>query len=765
MALILALRVLPDPVIDTDLADVSPELITDEQSKLAMDTLRNYAEKRIIVLLRGSNEDAVLDAEDQLRAGLAEIDDISVLPGNHELLDLIVAGLSPYRFSLQTVEQTKLLSELSSQQLAERALNKLHQSEGQSGILEFEKDPLSWHSETLLAILEQLRTGGGAGDDDGLSHPTHIAIVSVNIAQGALNVSAQEKLLGQLNILTDQIQTEFEVQLERSGIFFFAADAASNAKRDISTISIGSSIGIVLLLLLAFGSLRTLVLPVLSVLLGVGFAFLVTHTVYGNVHVLTIVFGASLIGVAIDYSLHYFYHQAAVESVATHSGLIRALQLSLLTSLIGYSALSFSSLEALQKIAVFSCCGLLMAWLCVLSFGDFFTPKILSDQRFVITSLTSLISCKLAKFSQKTALAISFLLLLTAGLILTIKQPFSDDPRVFFKPAKELLESEQQVARIANDYEPGRYLTIVGSNLEQVYTRHSELVTAVDAASGIDRTALSSLLALVPPPASQAQSYQQQAKLYSAGGAADEFVRLLPGAKQSVNSVSSEYSNAAGIKLAPHIVADLMGESLPPFWLELPESSFEIGTILNFVLIRKGFNPDVLELIANDINGVTYTNTVAATQQALSVQRLSASAMLLVAYALISLLILFRYRSIRALWMVLVPASSSAAVVVICFAAGLPLNLFHVMALFLVLGFGMDYTIFIKELGSQPSVTLPAILLSALTSILSFGLLSLSSIPLVFSFGISLLIGNFINLIAAFIVTAIVHQSEYSNQL
>jgi len=79
------------------------------------------------------------------------------------------------------------------------------------------------------------------------------------------------------------------------------------------------------------------------------------------------------------------------------------------------------------------------------------------------------------------------------------------------------------------------------------------------------------------------------------------------------------------------------------------------------------------------------------------------------------------------------------------------LNLFHVMALFLVLGFGMDYTIFSKEMREQQDITLEAILLSACTSLLSFGLLSLSSIPVVASFGMTLLIGNIFNLLGAFI--------------
>jgi predicted exporter len=80
------------------------------------------------------------------------------------------------------------------------------------------------------------------------------------------------------------------------------------------------------------------------------------------------------------------------------------------------------------------------------------------------------------------------------------------------------------------------------------------------------------------------------------------------------------------------------------------------------------------------------------------------------------------------------------------------------MALFLVLGFGMDYAIFTRELRQHREVTLQAILLSALTSLLSFGLLSTSTIPVVASFGTTLLVGNLFNLFGAFVYARI--QSE-----
>lgn len=77
---------------------------------------------------------------------------------------------------------------------------------------------------------------------------------------------------------------------------------------------------------------------------------------------------------------------------------------------------------------------------------------------------------------------------------------------------------------------------------------------------------------------------------------------------------------------------------------------------------------------------------------------------------------------------------------------GVPLNLFNLLALMLILGIGIDYTLFFAEQNKQEDdshteSTLLAISLSALTTILSFGLLALSETQAIHSFGITVLTG------------------------
>lgn len=69
------------------------------------------------------------------------------------------------------------------------------------------------------------------------------------------------------------------------------------------------------------------------------------------------------------------------------------------------------------------------------------------------------------------------------------------------------------------------------------------------------------------------------------------------------------------------------------------------------------------------------------------------------------------------------------------------LNLFHVLALLLVLGVGIDYSIFFAESGTHRDTTMLAVLLSTATTLLSFGLLALSQTAAISSFGTVISIG------------------------
>ncbi|MFT5608946.1 MAG: putative exporter, partial [Parvicella sp.] len=467
-SLVLAAKVIGHVKIDTSLADLSPASISHSDST-ARQQLSQNIQNRIILLVSGSDQDAVIDASEELRESLIGLRndqntwlnaiDFQVIDDNETVAQDLIEKLKPYRFKLLTKQQRNALKSNSNAQIVASAESRLYDLAGDGQLYSFTEDPLAWHSDFLVHLFESI----DAQTASTIGNSTH-SVISLTANQAQMNLRQQEQLLEVLDTTTKNITDNYDVSIDRSGVFFFAIDAASKSKQDIGLITTGSGVGVILLLLIAFRSIRSFVLPVVSIALGVGIAFLTLHLVYGKVHVLTIVFGASLIGIVVDYSLHYFYHQASGKNSTADSRVLhRALLLSLLTSLIGYSALGFSSLEALQKVALFSCVGLVVAWLSVVSVGELLARKPVNIDNYYLPRLERFCSRAIAQLNTRVWLALALLLIgaaLWASLKLAI---FSDDPRLFYTASKQLVASEGAVAKVANDFEPGRYLSVSGN--------------------------------------------------------------------------------------------------------------------------------------------------------------------------------------------------------------------------------------------------------------------------------------------------------------
>src|SRR5690606_21791136 len=83
--------------------------------------------------------------------------------------------------------------------------------------------------------------------------------------------------------------------------------------------------------------------------------------------VLTLVLGASLVGVSIDFPLHYLSKSWTLQPWNSHLALrltLPGLVLALLTNVIGYLAMAFTPFPALSQVAVFSAAGLTGAFAC-----------------------------------------------------------------------------------------------------------------------------------------------------------------------------------------------------------------------------------------------------------------------------------------------------------------------------------------------------------------------------------------------------------------
>ena len=123
--------------------------------------------------------------------------------------------------------------------------------------------------------------------------------------------------------------------------------------------------------------------------------------------------------------------------------------------------------------------------------------------------------------------------------------------------------------------------------------------------------------------------------------------------------------------------------------------------------------------------------------------QLSRVALLLVAiaYAVVFLVLVFVYGFVPALRIIRAPVLSCIFIAAVFGYCGIPFNFFAIVGVILTLGIGIDYALFFKEGATRGLVTALAVMLSAATTLISFGSLSFSSFVPVSTFGLSVLLG------------------------
>jgi predicted exporter len=108
-------------------------------------------------------------------------------------------------------------------------------------------------------------------------------------------------------------------------------------------------------------------------------------------------------------------------------------------------------------------------------------------------------------------------------------------------------------------------------------------------------------------------------------------------------------------------------------------------------------------------------------------------------------------------WRVLAPmALTTLIILAVLRGTGVSLTLFHLIALVLAAGLGLDYALFFEHAEDNPleqGRTLHALLVCALSTLMVFALLSLSTLPVLRAIGVTVTIGVIANFVLALLLT------------
>ncbi len=218
------------------------------------------------------------------------------------------------------------------------------------------------------------------------------ALLLAQTAAAGSDTDAQEHAIGAAQAAFDTAVRDVgasaePLELRRSGPGVFAVASRAGIERAVVRLSIASSALIILILLTVYRSLPALLLGLLPVATGALVGIAAVALIFGAVHGITLGFGVTLIGESVDYSIYFFVQSARGEAGAAswQRRLWPTMRLGMLTSVCGFASLLPSGFPGLAQLGAYSISGLLAA----AAVTRFVLPE-LKPRRFAIRDLTPL---------------------------------------------------------------------------------------------------------------------------------------------------------------------------------------------------------------------------------------------------------------------------------------------------------------------------------------------------------------------------------------
>lgn len=513
--------------------------------------------------------------------------------------------------------------------------------------------------------------------------------------------------------------------LER-GTIFYSNFASQQAEHDLSTLGAASVMGVFILILLMFRSILPMLLSLLSIAIGALSGTVFTLWVFGEIHVMTLVLSTSIVGISADYTLYFLterrVHGETNTPLESLKKLFPALSMALLTTVAAYLMLLIAPFPGLQQLAVFAAAGLSAACFTVMCWYPYLSKHLPVGPT---PGLALIFRWLLAWRSRKLVRAglPLLILLLVAGGISQLK--INDDIADLQSLPAALQQQEQQIAALTGQTNDQKWLVVSGDTAEQTLQRLETLRPELAQAKA--QGVIEGFRAISLP--SQAQ---QQRDLSLLRLRAPQVMMQL---QQAGMTVAQPDLRAQNVDVSQWLNS-AVSQGWRLLWLSLPD-----GRSATLIPVNGVHDSAAMAALAAATPGAGWIDRKTQFSELFSQYRVYLTYLLALAVAIIAVIYLWRFRLPHGL-ICLVPTLLSLGMGVAALGySGHSLNLFSLLALILVLGIGINYTLFFTNPRGTPTTSMFAIFMAVVTTLLTFGMLVFSSTQAISSFGIVLSFG------------------------
>ena len=739
-------------VIGADLRLFLPNPVTPEQRLLLEEIGEGPASRVLVIALDGADAPVLADVSRALVDSLRHNPSFRLITNGEVSLDAVPDELLPYRFLLSPTLDTQPLDE---QYLHSELLARGRDLASPAGAFLEEWLP----RDPTLELLKLLQRWQPMQEphrefDVWFDRAGQRALLLAITQAPAFDPDRQKLALDDLERSLTQVAGDRPVKMTVSGAGKFSVLMEARTRGQAQALGTAATAGMILLLLVAYRSLGSIVLSSLPLASAAIAGMAAVSAIFGTVHGITLAFGFTLIGVAQDYPMHLLSHRRPDhEPVDIARGLWPTLATGVASTCIAYLTFMFSGVTGLAQLACFTVASLAVAG-ATTRFG---LPVLMAragrdfgDSQFLDRLWDRISALPRMRWTAVALAAVGI------GVIALAPQAFWENDLSRLTPVpRDLLMTDQQL-RTELGTADARYLLVVGAAdgeqalraLEKMEPSLQALMTS-GTIGGYDDAARYL-------PSSETQLRRQQ-RLPDAGALREALQRAQAGVPFR-----------AGV-FEPFVRDVEQARALPPLTIEKLRSS-PLGVSIDMLLAQRSGGVSALVTLSgvNDVaalqafaaragDNVHLLDIKDASEQLVAAQRtrilwtLAAASVLLVAVIAIAL------RSRSRVYRVLAPmALTTVLVLAVLRASGVSLNLFHLIALVLAAGLGLDYALFFEHASADRAEqrrTLHAVVVCSLSTLMVFALLGLSDVPVLRAIGVTVTLGVIFNFVFALLLT------------
>ena len=591
-------------------------------------------------------------------------------------------------------------------------------------------------SDPTLASLHVLhRFGGGLNFNPNFAFGGDFgALVVAESVAPAFDLDGQRRAVESLEAAFADLG-ESGARLEVFGMGVYGLAMQDTIRNEARYRSLAATALVTVVLLIAFRRLRLVALAGVPIALGFIAGLAAISLGFGRVHGITLAFGATILGITVDYPLHLLSHARSGGAVRAAKVVLPVVWIGALSTAIAFFGLAVTGSSGLSQLAVFSLTGVLVA----ASATRWLLPGLLTE-----TELKD----RESNDGVRSEPRLRYGILLVSLPVLAFLSPWesgywSNDLSAMTPIPAETLRRDHALRQLVGTPDL-RYLIAAEADSMEGALRASEL-----ASDALEMARMEGLVQNWLSPSDFFPSLETQLRRRD----------QLPGPEKlrAWVDAATEGSPFEPNAFAPFLEDVETAKSLELTMAEVLASDF--GSTFKYLLYESGPRwvsitslfgaSDAVRLadwLSDHGSGGAFSMFDLKRASESLVARYKAKTAIVVAVALVAILVLLLATNqslSRAIWIVSTTLAGVGLTVVAVAAAVGPLSVFHFVALLVVVGLGLDYALFYSRPATDTEArdTRHAVLAGVASTSATFGVLAWSSIPVLSAIGSTIATG------------------------